>query len=273
MRSRASPDLVTSLQNPAVKQIRALSERKAREETGLFFIDGVRMVTEAAHAEADVELVVAAPELLTDPRGQDVARELVRRGARRVDVTASVMLGISRRANPKGLVAVVHQRWISIDDLVLGPDRFALALAGIADPGNLGTILRTCDAAGASAVLLLGSATDPHHPTALSASTGAIFSQSLVRTTLHHFTAWTRERGYAVVGSAPDADRDYRAAPYARPLVLLMGNESVGLSEAERAACDLLVRIPMAGRVESLNLAVATGLLLYELFDRVRTHR
>ena len=262
------PDLITSLKNPTVKQVRALADRKAREEAGLFFAEGVRMAVEAAHAGWAVETVIVAPELLVDARGVEAARVLERRGARRVEVTRDVMLGISRRANPRGLAAVVRQRWTAIEDLTLADDGFALALSEIADPGNLGTVLRTCDAVGAAAVLLIGDATDPFHPTALSASTGAIFSQPLARTTFADFAAWMRTHRYSVVGTAADADDQYRAAPYERPLVLLMGNESVGLSADERALCTLLVRIPMVGRAESLNLSVATGLMLYEVFNQ-----
>ena len=259
-------ELVTSLKNPTVKLIRSLAERKARDETGLFFVEGVRMVSEAADANAHVETLVVAPALLTDPAATRVAQTAERLGARRLEVTPEVMLGISRRANPKGLAAVVRQRWTALEDVVLAADRFALALSEVRDPGNLGTILRTCDAVGVDAVLLIGEATDPHHPTALSASTGAIFSQPLVRTTFARFAAWKQAHGHRVVGTAPDADREYRAVSYERSLVLLMGNESLGLSAEQRAICDLLVRIPMVGRAESLNLAVATGLMLYEVF-------
>jgi len=258
---------ISSLQNPRIKAIRALAERKAREETGLFFVEGARMLAEAAQANAAIETLVVAPELLTDPRGIEAIATLERRGAPRLDVTADVFRGLSRRSNPKGLAAVVCQRWEPLEAVQLASDQFGLALVEIGDPGNLGTILRTCDAVGVGTVFLIGDATDPHHPTALSASTGAIFTQRLVKTTLSELAEWKQAHGYTIVGTAPTTGRDYREASYPRPLVLLMGSESSGLSHRERAICDLLVSIPMVGRVSALNLAVATGLLLYEMSD------
>jgi RNA methyltransferase, TrmH family len=258
---------ISSLQNPRIKAIRALVDRKARDETGLFVVEGARMLAEAASANAAIETLVVAPELLSDPRGIEAVATLERRGAPRLEVTADVFRGLSRRRNPKALAAVVRQRWEPLETVQLAGDQFGVALFEIGDPGNLGTILRTCDAVGVAAVFLIGDATDPHHPTALSASTGAIFTQRLVRTTLSDLAEWKQAHGYTIVGTAPGSGRDYREASYARPLVLLMGSESSGLSDRERAICDLLVSIPMVGRVSALNLAVATGLLLYELFN------
>ena len=258
---------ISSLQNPRIKAIRALADRKAREETGLFVVEGARMLAEAANAHAAVETLVVAPELLSDSQGIEAVATLERRGAPRLDVSADVFGGLSRRRNPKGLAAVVRQRWESLEAVRLAGDQFGLALCEIGDPGNLGTILRTCDAVGVASVFLIGEATDPYHPTALSASTGAIFTQRLVKTTLSDLADWKQAHGYTIVGTAPTSGRDYREASYARPLVLLMGSESSGLSDRERAICDLLVSIPMVGRVSALNLAVATGLLLYEMFN------
>ena len=257
---------IASLRNPRIKLIGSLEGRKARDETGLFLAEGVRMVAEAARARADVETLVLAPELLTHPLGLDVVEALGRRGVPRLEVTADVFRGISRRANPKGLAAVVRQLWAPLEGLQLAGDRFALALSEVADPGNLGTIVRTCDAVGTAGVVLIGDATDPYHPTALSASTGAIFSQRLAKTTFADFAGWARGHGYRIVGTSPASGCDYREVSYERPLVLLMGGESLGLPSDQQAACDLLVTIPMVGRASSLNLAVATGLMLYEVF-------
>jgi TrmH family RNA methyltransferase len=145
-----------------------------------------------------------------------------------------------------------------------------VALDAIQYPGNLGTILRTCDATGAAGVILLGATSDPYDPESVRASVGAIFSLQLARASPAEFAAWKRERGISVAGTSPAAALDYRAAAYAPPVVLLMGCERSGLPPALQALCDVLVRIPMVGRSDSLNLAVATSLMLYEVFRQRR---
>src|SRR5207245_8395225 len=132
------------------------------------------------------------------------------------------------------------------------------------NPGNLGAILRTCDAVGCAGIILLGDTTDPYHPAALRASMGAVFSQRLVRAQLDEFARWKREHGYIVVGTSVTAEQEYRQVSYPAPLVLLMGSERLGLSAEQQAVCDMLVRIPMVGTGDSLNLAVATRGVLYE---------
>jgi TrmH family RNA methyltransferase len=145
-----------------------------------------------------------------------------------------------------------------------------VALVEPADPGNLGTILRTADAVGATGVILLGDATDPYDPAALRASMGAIFAVQLAHASFDEFAAWKRASGAFLVGASDKATADYQDVAYPQPLVLLMGSERQGLSPTQQALCDLMVRLPMCGRSDSLNLAVATGVLLYELLSRGR---
>jgi TrmH family RNA methyltransferase len=141
-----------------------------------------------------------------------------------------------------------------------------VALDAAQDPGNIGTILRTSDAVGGAGLLLLGQSADPYDPGALRASMGAIFSQRLVKTDFTQLLQWARQQHIPLVGTSDSASTDYRAAHYHQPTVLLMGSERAGLSQEQQAQCDLVVKIPMVGRSDSLNLAVATGVLLYELF-------
>ncbi|MGH2598236.1 MAG: TrmH family RNA methyltransferase [Dehalococcoidia bacterium] len=256
--------LITSTQNQQVKQIRALSHRKERERTGLFFLEGIRNVIEAIELGAGVEALVAAPELL----GGGPATALVSRhrdaGGRALEVTAEVFATLSWRDGPSGLGAVVRQRWDSLPRRVHRSD-YWVALYAVEKPGNLGAVLRTCDAAGGRGVMLIGPSVDPYHPTAVQASMGAIFTQQLIRAEAGEFLAWARRQGCAVVGTSLATDRDHRAVTYRPPLVLLMGAEHGGLPAGLLEHCDDLARIPMVGRVDSLNLAVATGVLLYEV--------
>ncbi len=257
---------ISSLQNTQVKQIRALRERKAREQTGLFFVAGLRAVLEAAQLGAPIDTLVVAPPVLTHLRAARLLRDWRRTGGRVVEVTPEVFAGLAPKAARHGLGAVVRQHWIPLDAVRPAAGHAWVALEAVQYPGNLGTILRTCDAVGAAGVLLLGPTADPYDPEAVRASVGAIFAQQLVRTDGAAFAAWRRRHVVTVVAASPAGSTDYRTARYASPVVLLMGSEGRGLSPEMQALCDELVRIPMVGRSDSLNLAVATGLMLYEVF-------
>ncbi|MDQ2742866.1 MAG: RNA methyltransferase [Chloroflexota bacterium] len=262
--------VITSKSNPRVKAIRALRHRKEREATSLFFVEGIRIVTEAVELEVPIIEYVVAPELLTSRRGQETDAKLQARHIPRLEVSVEVFQTLSVKEGPRGIGAVVRQRWMQLEDVRLETGIGWVALDAPQDPGNVGTILRTCDAVGAAGVMLLDQATDPYDPTALRASMGAIFSRHLVRAEFPQFLSWTREHGYPLVGTSDAAETLYDCTDYRLPLILLMGNEQHGLSPDQQAACGLMVRIPMAGRSDSLNLAVANGVMLYELLRRER---
>lgn len=259
--------MISSTQNPAVKRIRSLRNRKQREETGLFFAEGIRIVAEAAELGADIETLVLSPELLTSPFARDLAERLYG-NVPVLELTSTVFQTISRKEGPQGIGAVIRTRLCALDQLDLQHGLCWIALEAIADPGNLGTILRTADGVGAAGVILLGATADPYDHTAVRGSMGAVFSQQIVRADLTGLHDWTLDNHVHIVGTSDAAHRDYRAAEYPNPLVLLMGSERHGLSSEAAALCSSLVRIPMTGRSDSLNLAVATGVMLYELYDR-----
>ncbi len=216
--------------------------------------------------------MIIAPDLLTS----SYAQELVQQAAdvEPIEVSAEVFQSLSLKDGPQGIGAVIHQRWESLDAVRLNDDDFCwVALDAVQDPGNLGTILRTCDAVGCTGVMLLGHSTDPYDPTALRGSMGAIFSQRLVRASYDAFVTWKQQHDYVIVGTSDAATDDYTKAPYRFPLVLLMGSERLGLAPALQDACNLTVSIPMVGQSDSLNLAVATGVMLYELFNRRRASK
>jgi TrmH family RNA methyltransferase len=209
--------------------------------------------------------------------GDDDARlSSVRTAARQaggdvVAVPPAVMRSLANRDNPRGVLGVFEQRierWTTVeftpDDLWVGLDR-------VRDPGNLGTIIRTVDAVGATGVVLVGDCTDPFGVDAVRATMGSIFDVRVATASAHEFVGWRRRFEGSVVGTQPAAARDYRSLGDRRPAVLLMGNEQAGLPDELAAVCDQLVRIPMAGRADSLNLAVATGVMLFEMSrDRLR---
>ena len=263
--------LIASPRNPRIMQVRKLATRKERSRSGLFFVEGIRLVAEAIRSGSEIASLIVAPELLTSDFAHDLLARQAGRDVPRLEVTAAVMQSLSARQHPQGLAAVVRQRWHPLATVRPGDELCWVALDAPQDPGNVGTILRTLDAVGGAGLILLGDATDPHHPAAVRASMGAICTQRLVRTTFAELCAWKQAHGYRLAGTAVNATRDYDAVSYDAPLVLLMGSEREGLSAGQAAACDDLLCLPMVGRVDSLNLAVATGVVLYEIF-RQRQH-
>jgi TrmH family RNA methyltransferase len=271
MTSFASSITISSVSNPRIKFVRSLRRRATREESGQFFVEGIRAVAEAIQLGVGVETVIIASNLLTSKLAHDLVRQVPR--SARLEVTADVFRSLSVQENPQGLGAVVHQHWTDLDSVQAEMSLCWMALESVRYPGNLGTVLRTSEAVGGAGVILLGQATDPYDPLCVRASMGAIFSQRVVRADLGTLLTWKRRSGGFVVGTSPSAETDYQAVIYPSPLVLLMGSEQHGLSADLVAACDCLVRIPMVGRCDSLNLAVSASTVLYEVFNQRRAVR
>jgi len=262
--------LITSRTNPKIKQIRRLFHRRHRQQAGLFFAEGIHLVQEAIAMQADISLLVLAPELLDEEQARKVAAIQQRARLPALQVTAEVLNSISPQDGHQGIAAVVRQRWERMEEIRLSPQSCWVALDQIRHPGSLGTILRVSDAVGGAGVVLIGDGSDPYDPTAVRASLGAIFSQRLVKTTFPEFAAWRRRQRAFVVGTSPRASVDYQAVSYRSPTVVFMGNDRLGLSPERQAICDILVSIPMIGRCDSHHVAVATGIVLYELFNQRR---
>lgn len=261
---------ITSRSNPRIKALRALADRKGREAAGAFLVEGIHAVGQAVEAGAEIQTLCYAPDLLTS----DYARNLIERhtghGGSCIEVSTDVFASVAEKENPQGLLAAVRKR--NTDLNTLNPKSFpwGVALVSPQDPGNVGTILRTIDSCGASGLILLEQSVDETHPSAVRASMGAIFWLPVVRTTFDEFNTWAGGHGYAVVGTSARADTHYEDVPaYAPPLILLMGSEREGLNSEQRAACTRLVGMPMHGRITSLNLAVATGIMLYDILRKL----
>lgn len=262
-------DPISSPGNPKVKQVRALrQQRKRRDESGLFVVEGIRPVGEAVEAGAGVEYICYAPELLTS----DFARELIRRESARglpcYPVAAELFHSLAEKENPQGILAVVRQRRVALSELTPETFGWGVSLVAPQDPGNVGTILRTIAAVGASGLILLDHSADPYHPNSVRASLGALFWQPIATASFADFARWSSAHGYTLVGTSAHGGADYRAQlDYARPVILLMGSEREGLSPEQAAVCHRMVRLPMHGRVTSLNLAIATGVMLYAMLE------
>lgn len=258
--------VIRSRANPKVKEIRSLLQRKHRDRARLFLVEGWKLVERALEEGVEIVRLVVAPELLAG----GAERLVERSGAPVVEVGEDVMLGISPQHGRQGVVAVARQRWQGLQETAPGAGDCYVAVKEIRGPWSIGTILRTCEAAGGRGVILVGESTDPYHPVAVRASLGAVFLQRVVKASLGELGVWARRHGVCVVGTSPAGEVDYRQSVYRRPLVLFMGSERVGLSAEEAAVCDVMVRIPMAGRCESHHVAVATGVVLYGMLGERR---
>ena len=263
--------MITSQKNPLAKRIRKLQRKKYRQQEGAFYIEGIRAVLAALEQDAPVETIIYAPELLTSDVALEAVAEQERRGARVASVSSDVFASFSDRDNPYGLGAIVQVRLQSLWDLPVGRRDVYVALDSVSDPGNLGTIVRTLDSAGAAGLILVGQSTDPFHPTAAKASMGALFSLPVAEEEeMETVWRWCREKGLFTIATSAGANESFWDAAYRFPALLIMGSEGEGLGAEVLAEAHLSVTIPMRGTSSSLNLAVATGVLLYELRRRLK---
>jgi RNA methyltransferase, TrmH family len=262
--------LISHRHHPAIKRIRSLQTRAARERTGTFFIDGMRFVGQALKHHVPIETLVVAPDLLLHPFGQKLAQQQQRAGTACLAVTPDVYYSLSQAEEPQGIGAVVRQRWEPLNRIDPSEGPCWVVAEAVQTPGNLGTMIRTCDAVGAGGVILLSRETDPYHPGAVRATMGSLFSQRFVRTSLPELMTWKQRHHCMLVGTSPTAAMEYQAVRYHSPVLVLMGGEREGLSRDYQALCDVMVKIPMVGGCDSLNLAIATSVMLYEVFNQRR---
>lgn len=256
---------VTSLANPMVKDIKALATKKHREETRTFLAEGLKLVIDALDQGWAIRTLVFGKAALGNALVERTAARAVAAGATVIEASAKVLEAITRRDNPQVVVAVFEQRYARLADFRPEDDDTYLALDRVRDPGNLGTILRTADAAGAKGVILIGETTDPFAIETVRATMGSIFAIPVARAREEDFIAFAKGFGGLVAGTHLKGSVDYRSVDWrGRPVLLVMGNEQQGLTDELAKACTALVRIPQAGRADSLNLAVATGVMLYE---------
>jgi TrmH family RNA methyltransferase len=263
---RAGIRAITSLQNESVKFIRSLDMRKVRREMGLFVAEGTSVLISARKAGWIPKTLAYLARSAASGVALDLLNWASGAGAECLEVSEAVLAKIAAKENPQTMLGVFEQRWSADFD----PERAVegglwLALEAIRDPGNLGTIIRTADAVGASGIILIGSSCDPYSREAVRATMGSIFDVPLVRADVDEFLTRASRWPGDIVGTVLSARQDFRAAPYRTPVLLIMGSEGPGLSEQLARACSRLVKIPMVGNLDSLNLSVATALMLYEI--------
>ena len=264
-------DKITSRSNPNIKSARALRQRKYRESNALFLVEGIHHVGAAIEADAAVETVFYAPELLKSQFALEMIDQVSGHGIACYPTSPEVFASLASKENPQGILAVVHQPQVILADL--NPENFSWGTACVSpqDPGNVGAILRTIDAVGASGLILIGEGVDAYHPTAVRASMGAIFRHPVVRVSLPEFIQWVKNHIYHVYGTSAQGEIDYlQVTGYEPPTILLMGSEQQGLTPEQAQICQTLIRLPMHGEATSLNLAVAAGVMLYAMLEKMK---
>jgi TrmH family RNA methyltransferase len=261
-------NVISSAANPLVKRVRALADRKHRRRESAFVVHGIQPVWQAVEAGAEIDTLIVAPDLLRHPGATAMVEAQETAGVQVARLSGELFGRIADRDGPSGLAAIVRIVPATIDDLPVRADSLFVALHHAGNPGNVGTIVRTASAVGA-AVVLIGPSADPYDPAAVKASMGAIFTVPVAVTpSAEGFRDWAATRGVTVAATSARGSVSCWAAHYALPLALLLGSEGAGLPADLLATAALRVAIPMTGTAESLNLAVAAGVLLYEVRRR-----
>lgn len=256
--------IITSMQNDRVKDLVRLRDRRHRDRRRRFLIEGFREIARAHDAGVGIETLFTCPELFLGPNEDELIAGLAAAGTEVVELSDGPFRKASYRDRPEGLLGVAAQFGTSLDDLTVSSHPLILVAEAIEKPGNLGTMLRTADAVGADAVIVADPTTDPFNPNVVRASTGTLFTVPLAIAETLKTIDWLKSRGVAIVATTPDADTELWDADLSAPVAVVVGAEQFGLSDDWLKAATIRVRIPMAGMADSLNAAMATGVVLYE---------
>ncbi|MDQ2878284.1 MAG: RNA methyltransferase [Pseudomonadota bacterium] len=267
------PREITAYSNPLIKRVRNLREKRHRREEGLFVAEGLRILTEAREAGRLPQYLFFARDSAAHPLVRALVADVETAGGEAIETVPDILSKLSGKDNPQAVVGVFAEFARGLDTLDRTTATIWLVAERLRDPGNLGTILRTGDAVGAGGLILIGECVDPFSVEAVRASMGALFTVPVVQSGWAEFLMWLRAGPGQLVGLSLDTEHDYRAARYETPTFLLTGNEAQGMPADYAGACDLLVKIPMLGKADSLNAAVATAVMAYEVLGRQSRER
>jgi TrmH family RNA methyltransferase len=259
------PREVTSFSNATVKLLRSLRDKKARRAEGLFLAEGLRILTEARDSGRLPEIVAFSAEGAKHPLAAEIIAATETAGGDAIETTPDILSKMSGKDNPQMLLGAYRQSETSLGRIDRSKAPLWIVAQALRDPGNIGTILRTGDAVGAGGLILIDDCADPFSVEAFRASMGALFTQDIATARWPEFIQWLRNGEGQLVGTSLKATHDYLEAEYRKPCFLLIGNEQQGLPVDYEAECDLLVKIPMAGRADSLNAAMATAVMAFAI--------
>ncbi|MEO6214683.1 MAG: RNA methyltransferase [Sphingomonas sp.] len=267
------PREITAYSNPLIKRVRQLREKRHRREEGLFLAEGLRILTEARESGRIPEYLFFARDSAGHPLVRALIADVEAAGGEAIETVPDILSKLSGKDNPQAVVGVFPEFPTALESLDRTSADIWLVAERLRDPGNLGTILRTGDAVGAGGLILIGECVDPFSVEAVRASMGALFTVPIVQADWADFLTWLRAGPGQLVGLSLDTETDYRAAAYQAPTFLLTGNEAQGMPADYATACDLLVKIPMLGKADSLNAAVATAVMAYEVLAQNPSRR
>ncbi len=259
------PRQVTAFSNSTVKRLRSLRDKKFRREEGLFLAEGLRILTEARDSGRLPEIIVYSTESAKHPLALEIIAATEAAGGDAVETTSDILSKMSGKDNPQMLLGAYRQPATNLQKIDRSTAPLWIVAQALRDPGNVGTILRTGDAVGAGGLILIDDCADPYSVEAVRASMGAVFTQAIAAARWDEFAAWLRSGAGQLVGTSLKATLDYLNAEYRHPCFLLIGNEQQGLPADHEAECDLLVKIPMAGRADSLNAAMAAAVMAFAI--------
>ena len=259
------PREVTAFSNATVKRLRSLRDKKARRAEGMFLAEGLRIIAEARDSGRLPEIIAFSAEGAKHPLAAGIIAEAEAAGADAIETPPDILSKMSGKDNAQLLLGAYRQPDTSLGRIDRSKSDLWIVAQALRDPGNLGTILRTGDAVGAGGLILIDDCVDPFSVEAVRASMGALFTQQIASARWDEFIAWLRAGDGQLVGTSLKATDDYLEASYRKPCFLLIGNEQQGLPAEYEAECDLLVKIPMAGRADSLNAAMATAVMAFAI--------
>ena len=259
------PRQITSFSNETVKHLRALRDKKARKAEGLFLAEGLRILTEARDSGQLPEIIAYSAAGGVHPLAAEIIAAAEAQGADVIETTADILGKMSGKDNPQAILGAYRQPDMSLAAIDRRASPLWIVAQALRDPGNIGTILRTGDATAAGGLILVDDSADPYSVEAVRASMGAIFTQQVATARWEEFVPWLRSGPGQLVGTSLNTSNDYLDATYDQPCFLLIGNESQGLSGSYEAECDLLVKMPMLGRADSLNAAVAAAVMAFHV--------
>jgi TrmH family RNA methyltransferase len=264
------PRLVTAHSNPLIKSVRALRDKKGRREQGSFLAEGLRVLTDAREQGRLPSILLFTPDAAAHPLAAALIAETEVAGGDAVETTPEILSKTTGKDNAQGVLGVFRTPDPSLGRLDRASAPLWIVAQALRDPGNLGTILRTGDAVGAGGLVLIDDCADPFSVEAVRASMGAVFTQQIAAARWEEFLPWLRAGEGQLVATSLQASEDYQQPRYAKPCFLLVGNEQAGLPAEYADAADLRVRMPMLGRADSLNAAVATAVMAYEVINQWR---
>jgi len=259
------PRQITSFSNETVKRLRALRDKKARKSEGLFLAEGLRILAEARDSGRLPEIIAYSSAGGVHPLAGEIIAEAEAKGADVIETSPDILSKMSGKDNPQAILGAYRQPDTGLEAIDRSASPLWIVAQALRDPGNIGTILRTGDATGAGGLILIDDSADPWSVEAVRASMGAIFTQQVAAARWEEFVPWLRSGPGQLVGTSLKTDHDYLEPIYQQPCFLLIGNESQGLPEAYEVECDLLVKIPMLGRADSLNAAVAAAVMAFQV--------